>query len=227
MKLGVWTFIPLMITVFFLIRAEFARNKARIHLLKPISSGLLIVTALLALTVPNHSMTYLTGILIGLGLSFAGDMLLMFHENHKMFLSGLVAFLLGHIAYTITLTIIGDFHPIDAVSMAVLAVWGTILVIILYPNLGKMKIPVILYIIIISLMVNRALSTLVGAAFTVSQSWMIAIGALLFYISDLILALGRFGKPFHYHRINLAFYYAGQFLLALSISYPKVALIWP
>jgi hypothetical protein len=47
----------------------------------------------------------------------------------------------------------------------------------------------------------------------------IALGALLFYVSDVILALHRFRFSWKYGRINLAFYYAGQALIALSASF--------
>jgi hypothetical protein len=48
---------------------------------------------------------------------------------------------------------------------------------------------------------------------------MIATGAVLFYISDIILAASRFWRPWRYHRLSLAFYYSGQLLIALAASY--------
>ena len=48
---------------------------------------------------------------------------------------------------------------------------------------------------------------------------MVAGGAVLFYISDVILAANRFWRSLRYDRISLAFYYGGQLLLALSASY--------
>jgi uncharacterized membrane protein YhhN len=68
-------------------------------------------------------------------------------------------------------------------------------------------------------MVHRALSTSFGDAFTQTQAWLIGAGAVLFLVSDLILAINRFRRPFKQHRISLAFYYLGQLLLALSASY--------
>jgi uncharacterized membrane protein YhhN len=85
--------------------------------------------------------------------------------------------------------------------------------------LGRLRLPVALYIVVICVMLNRAFSTLWGDAFSPIQRWMIAIGALFFWISDLMLGLNRFGRPFSWNRISLAFYYAGQALLALSASY--------
>lgn len=41
----------------------------------------------------------------------------------------------------------------------------------------------------------------------------------MFSISDLMLAVNRFRRPFKYHRFSLAFYYGGQFLIALSPAF--------
>ena len=46
------------------------------------------------------------------------------------------------------------------------------------------------------------------------------LGAMLFYLSDLILAIAKFARPFKHSRLaNLASYYAGQLLIALSASF--------
>ncbi|MBN1934808.1 MAG: lysoplasmalogenase [Anaerolineae bacterium] len=219
MKPALWPIIPLLISGPLLIRAELNKNQRQIYLLKPISSASMILVALLALLLPNRNDTYLSGILIGLILSFIGDMLLMFPGNKRFLLSGLIVFLLGHVAYTITFLCVGRVHVADLASLAVLAVLAVLVFVSLRPNLGAMQIPVGLYIAVISLMVNRAIATLYDPTFATAQGWMIAIGALLFYISDLILAYGRFGKPLKYHRISLAFYYTGQVLIGLSASY--------
>ncbi len=82
-----------------------------------------------------------------------------------------------------------------------------------------MRGPVIGYILIISVMVSRALGTLVSPAFTAPQSLMVATGAVLFYASDLILAANRFWRSWRYNRISLAFYFSGQLLVALAGNY--------
>lgn len=219
MKPALWPIIPLLISVPLLIGAELNENKRQIYLLKPLSSSLMLLVAVLAFAAPNVNRGYVAGILIGLIFSFIGDVLLMLQDSKKAFLAGLVAFLLGHVAYMVTLTLYGGFYWPDLVSLAVLAVLAGIVYAAFRPNLGTMRLPVLLYIIIISLMVNRALSTLFDMQLGRTAAWMVAIGAVLFYISDLILACGRFGKPFKYHRISLALYYAGQALIGLSASY--------
>jgi uncharacterized membrane protein YhhN len=65
---------------------------------------------------------YGTWILLGLVLSLAGDVLLIPKERPRVFLFGLVAFLLGHVAYTIAFAVRGLDLPTVAVAMvAVLA----------------------------------------------------------------------------------------------------------
>jgi uncharacterized membrane protein YhhN len=82
-----------------------------------------------------------------------------------------------------------------------------------------MKGPVILYILVICFMVNRAISTFFGSAFSPTQAWLLTLGASLFWFSDLMLAVNRFRRPFKAESTSLFFYYAGQTLIALSASY--------
>jgi hypothetical protein len=63
------------------------------------------------------------------------------------------------------------------------------------------------------------MSLLFGDGLNNGQAWMAAVGALAFWISDLMLGVNRFGRPFSWHRLSLAFYYGGQLLIALSASY--------
>ena len=218
MKPALYPLPILIVTVFFLIRAEFRKDNRQIYIFKPPATSLLIITALLSLLEKHTNVTYLTGILIGLGLSLGGDIALMFQSNRKAFTIGLVLFLLAHLAYAITFTLLDSQHNDWGMTLLVLAI-GASVYRLLYKGLDTMKIPVLAYILIISFMVNQALSTFVGSIFTTTQAWLIALGAILFYISDLILAINRYWKSFKYQRISLAFYYLGQFLIALSASY--------
>jgi len=178
-----------------------------------------IAVALLSFLEPNRNLTYSIGILVGLLLSFGGDIALMLKEKPKSFMVGLALFLLAHVAYTVVFWMLGRFSAWDIVSAVILLAAGIILYRLFKPNLGKMRIPVIVYILVISLMVNRAFSAFASPIFSNAQAWMISLGAVLFYISDVILAAARFWKPWQYHRISLAFYYAGQLLIALAASY--------
>jgi uncharacterized membrane protein YhhN len=209
------------LVVAFLLRAEFAGSKKGIYVWKPIASTLMTAVLLLSFAGPGGYRTgYTLALLAGMALCFGGDMALMFmDESKKAFRIGLGLFLLGHVAYIVALTAFNGFQAADWMSGLVLAAAAAFVFVYLLPSLGDMKIPVLVYILIVSLMVNRALSAFAGTYFGSTQALLLAAGALLFYVSDLILALHRFRFKWRYGRINLAFYYAGQVLIALSASF--------
>lgn len=208
----------LIVTVFLLIRAEFRVEQRQIYFFKPLSTLLVILVAVLSFSTPDVNVGYTVGILAGLLLSLGGDVALMFPDD-KAFMVGLVLFLLGHVAYTITFTLFNGFYTGDLISGLVLLILAIVIYRYLEPGLGKIKGPVIGYIAIICLMVNRAVSAFFGTAFTPTQAWLMTVGATLFWISDLMLAVNRFRRPFRAHRLSLAFYYGGQLLIALSPAY--------
>jgi uncharacterized membrane protein YhhN len=206
------------LTVTLLVRAEFRNALPLRFVLKPLSTLLITVVALLSLRLPSANPTFTLWITAGLLLSLAGDVALML-ESDRWFLIGLVWFLLAQIVYAAGLTLLNPFHPQDLLSAAVLLVVAVAVFIYLRPGLGSMQIPVAFYISVICLMVNRAISTFFGTAFTATQAWLLSLGACLFWLSDLLLAVNRFRHPFAANRLGLFLYFAGQLLIALSPSY--------
>jgi uncharacterized membrane protein YhhN len=211
--------IPLLaVTIPFLVRAGILGKWRQIYVLKPLSTLIVIAAASLSFLQPERSMTYTIGVLVGLALSLAGDVALMFEERRRALLAGLGSFLLAHVAYAVVFGIVGRASWWDALSALILLAVGGILYRRLRPRLEGMRGPVLAYIVAISLMVSRAVSTLSSPALGTGQAVMIAVGAVSFYLSDAILALCRFWRPWRYRRISLAFYYAGQLLIALAAS---------
>jgi uncharacterized membrane protein YhhN len=208
----------LAVTVTLLVRAEFKHLQQQVYLLKPISTLAVIGMALLSFLTPSVQPSFTLGITVGLALSLGGDVALMF-KSSKAFLTGLVLFLLAHIVYTISFTVPNGFHPQDLVTGSILLLLGALIYLYLLPGLGRMKGPVILYILVICFMVNRAFSTFFGDYFTTTQAWLLTLGATLFWLSDLILAVNRFRHPFEANRLGLFLYYGGQVLIALSPAY--------
>jgi uncharacterized membrane protein YhhN len=209
----------LAVTVFFLIRAEFLEKRRQIYVIKPLSTLLVIAVAAVSFLEPTRNLTYTIGVLGGLLFSLGGDIALMSQENRRAFTLGLALFLVAHIVYVVIFTLLGRFSGWDILSTVVLLIAALGFYGLIQPNLGVMKGPVIGYILIISVMVSRALSVLVSPVFSGGQALMIAVGAVLFYFSDAILAASRFWRPWRYHRVSLAFYYSGQLLIALAASY--------
>ena len=151
-------------------------------------------------------------LLAGLVLCALGDVLLL---GKNTFDPGLGAFLLGHVLY------IAGFHtalPFGRWSLVItvpLVVAGGAAIRWLWPHLGRRKHLVVAYVIVISFMVWGGFSATWGRALP----WNAAMGSLLFYLSDLAVARQRFVRPDFVNRVvGLPLYYAGQFLLALTIG---------
>jgi uncharacterized membrane protein YhhN len=211
--------IPLIaITVTLLVRAEFRSQQRQVYLWKPLSTLLVIVVALLSLLTPTADPGFTLGITLGLVLSLGGDVALMF-KSTRAFLTGLVLFLLAQIAYAVVLTAFSGFQQGDLISGGILLGLALGICAYLWPGLKKMKAPVALYALVICFMVNRAVSTVLGETFTPTQAWLLTIGATLFWLSDLVLAVNRFRHPFELNHLSLYLYYAGQVLIALSPAY--------
>lgn len=209
----------LAVSLTLLFRAERRDDRKGVYVFKPISTLLVILIAALSFLAEGHRPGYTLGLLGGLLLSLGGDVALMFKEQRSAFTIGLVLFLLAHVAYSIVFTVPNGFHAGDWASGAAIGLVAAGAFAYLRPGLGSMKVPVAAYVLVISFMVNRAVSSFFGDAFTPLQAVLISLGAVLFWLSDLFLAVDRFrvrlrSAPL----IVLLLYYSGQTLIALSAS---------
>jgi len=213
-----WLIPGLAVTVFVVVRAAILEKRWQVYVLKPLSTLIVIAVVCLSLLQPERNLTYTVGVLLALMFSLAGDVALMFEEKRGALLAGLGSFLLAHVTYAVVFTMLGRVSWWDVACAGGLLAAGAGVYALLRAKLGILRIPVIVYIVVISIMVSRAIATLSGPAFGTGQAMMIAAGAVLFYISDAILAVCRFRRPWRYRRISLAFYYGGQLLIALAAS---------
>ncbi len=162
--------------------------------------------------------TYYTLVLIGLCLSLAGDVLLVFSDlGDGYFLAGLSAFLAAHIFYVTAFSLLAEFSIYDLAFFAALIIIGFIAFSKL--SFGKLKIPVYIYTTVLCAMAAKAVSLLFLNDVNYIYAIFAAIGALLFAFSDLVLAFDKFyPKPKKaFGSINLVLYYSGQALIALSV----------
>jgi uncharacterized membrane protein YhhN len=178
--------------------------------------SLLFIVAVLIQPHPTPSYFYL--LLAGLLLGMAGDIFLALPQR-KMFLFGLVSFLLGHLFYIPAFFSVAEtsiWTWIGLLTVCVLSIW---IYSWLRPHLGSMNILVLLYVIIISIMVSGAWTVLGDLDLNRSGRIMVFVGALSFYFSDVFVARDRFiGRQFLNRLVGLPLYYAGQFLLAFSVG---------
>jgi len=150
---------------------------------------------------------------------WAGDVLLMFQDGEIFFILGLVAFLIGHLFYMISyrkLRIMNYSESLMNVQKIrhsfPIVIAGTGLVIILFPHLGGLKIPVMVYAVVLTLMVLQALFRY---GFTSKKSFaLIFIGALFFMVSDSVLAINKFLEPLPLASLTIMFtYITAQYLI--------------
>jgi uncharacterized membrane protein YhhN len=164
-------------------------RKARLAV-KSLLSSLFIFAAV----VQSHPIPlYYRFLLIGMIFCLGGDVFLAL-PGKKMFLFGLVSFLLGHVFYATAFFYTAGFNQWSGIGLAISALAGAGVFLWLRPHLGAMKIPVIFYILVISAMVVGAWS-MVGAGELKPAGRMAAFGgALGFYVSDIFVARQRFLK---------------------------------
>jgi uncharacterized membrane protein YhhN len=138
-------------------------------------------------------------LLAGLGLGLTGDVLLMLDG---MFIPGLVAFLIGHLCYLMVFKP-SQVHPRGMwISGIAVAVAGGFFLGSAWHGLNAMAIPVLAYTLVIGTMATSA------GRFWNSPAAPVAAGALLFVLSDLLLAYNRFVEPIPYADVPIMITYA-------------------
>ena len=83
----------------------------------------------------------------------------------------------------------------------------------------NMKIPVAIYAIVISLMLYTAISTFFLDTWSFDQALLVAIGAILFYLSDILNAISRFVDIFPLHRLwIMSTYHLAQMCITIGAT---------
>ncbi len=195
---------------------------------KPLASLAFILVGVLALRHDPIIGEFELAVLIGLVLGALGDVALMSEHG---FLAGLGSFLLGHVAYVVAVGTqlpprmwIGAAGPYALIPLVV----GLAALAYLWPKLGKLRMPVIFYIAVVITMVIAAIALYRGnpaavikgdlLAMQLHRRELFAIGAVLFFISDLAVARDKFVAPGFSNRVwGLPVYYGAQLLIAWSL----------
>lgn len=177
-------------------------------LFKPLTTSLIGAAAAV---MPDADPTYRLLILCGLTFSLAGDVFLLFPQH---FVPGLVSFLVAHVVYIVAFAEGTALRPV--LLLPYLAASAPLLR-LLWPNLGRLRIPVILYVAALVGMAWVAASR--ALTFSTGPATAAAIGAALFVVSDATLALRKFRKPFaSVQLIIMTTYVAAQMLIAFSVT---------
>lgn len=184
--------------------------KTAFYLLKPLTTLCIILPLLLLPNGNGEAGTgFKWGMVAALFCCLLGDVLLMFAPY---FVQGLVAFLIGHLLFARSFISLGGFHRHWS-SFLLFAGVGTALFLWLKPELGAMMLPVALYVAVICFMAWQGVGLYMrrrGKAF----GW-IALGVLLFMLSDTLIAIAKFKTAFSLSgALVLGTYWSSLWLLA-------------
>jgi uncharacterized membrane protein YhhN len=221
-----WLFLPLgilLITLPIFLMAEFRSRKQIILPLKMICSLSFIAIGVLGILLGGEQAPtgYQVLMVIGMIFSLLGDLALVWKEGRRPFMLGLGAFLLAQALYSAAFSLANGFSAWDALFFALLVAIPITAYRFLDMDVGKMKIPVIAYMVVIAFMFAKALSSLYLNGITMPAGWLVPLGGGLFYLSDGFIALYRFHRkqPKVFRALNLPIYYVSQALLAVSLFY--------
>lgn len=200
-----------LITAVLAIRLDAKGPRSTFRIVKPLATALIIGVAALA-PVPAPA-AYKTLVLAGLAFSILGDYALALTE--KWFQAGLAAFLVAQVFYILAFKPLPG-HPAPVSVFLPYILFGLLMFFILRPGLGPFKLPVFVYIAAITIMSGFAACRFVDRGGT--KPLLAFAGAILFLISDSVLAYDRFARKIGPAQIIiLGTYFPAQLLIALSV----------
>ncbi len=161
-------------------------------------------------------------LLFGLFFSWMGDIFLLLESKHSLFfIFGLAGFLTTHIFYILYfLRIKSDKISLlkkQPVLIALVLAYGITLVWQLFPYLGELKIPVIIYAAVICSMLLCSLHIFLKV--NRKSAGFYLLGAAAFVLSDSLLAINKFYQPFAYAGVFIILSYcAAQFFIVRGFT---------
>jgi len=181
-------------------------------LFKPAAMLLAIACVVQRIKLPASGSVFGWLLAAGLACSLVGDCLLMFPGY---FVPGLIAFLAAHLCYIALFKQEMGWLPRPRVLLLTLG-FGAAMYAFIFPGLSPLlRVAVAAYVIVIALMAAQA----VGRALVLRDrsSWAVALGALVFMLSDSLLATNKFALPLPMAQFwILATYYVAQILITCN-----------
>ncbi|TEU13907.1 MAG: lysoplasmalogenase [Anaerolineales bacterium] len=174
---------------------------------------MLFILLIAVLSGKPDTLRYKYVIIADLVCSLAGDVFLMLPSDR--FVAGLVSFLFAYLFYIVAFTSGTGFG--FSWRLLPCAIYGVLIFSILAPHLGQMKLPVLVYMVVILVMAWQAWER--WSQIGQSAALLAFLGAVLFLISDSALAVNRFrGRYKSAQALMLSTYFAAQWLIARSVG---------
>ncbi len=201
-----WLSIAALIFAIITIGAKRHENYFLQYVFKPLAMATIILTAILQFDAPPNA--FQKWIVAGLILSGIGDVFLI---NPRRFVQGLVSFLLAHLCFAAAF-----FSVLNLPSATFYLAYVAFFLVVLWKNLGRLKIPVVVYALALAAMAWLATSLYFERGG--DKNFYAFCGANLFVVSDSLLAFNKFNRSFSLAQpLILGTYFLAQWLIALSV----------
>jgi len=204
------------------------KGSVKALLYKTLTSFLFIAVAFASYSVnpgpgvAPFAMLIMMGLICGLIGDILLDLKIMYKESSSLYQhGGMVAFFAGHLFYLTALIIYFGFNWIPLViALALAVIIAGVSKFILKFNFAEHTVNTYAYSLVLSYMMTQACYAAITQGFT-TCTVLLAAGAILFLLSDLILVMTYYdnkdSRPFI--AANHILYYAAQFTIALSVLY--------
>jgi uncharacterized membrane protein YhhN len=188
-----WVLILFFISAVLEITAQILNSPGLHWVAKPLL--LILLTAYYQQSTPSINRVFFLALIF----CWLGDVLLMFEQyNEFYFMTGLGSFLMAHMflifSYRQLSSVQDAFEGTQRVRLSFpIILAGSGLTVILYSRLGDLRIPVLVYALVLTLMVVQAIFRL--GRTNANSFWLVFFGAVFFMLSDSLLAINKFYQP--------------------------------
>jgi hypothetical protein len=197
-------------------RARLRDDKRQVRIYQPAAVITSWLIAALSLLRPDPDVPLTLVVLAGMGIAILGDFLNIEMEDMRVVLRGLVIAVVAYLAYAIGLTALDGFHVQDLiVGAALLAVYALLMRAIWARVERPMRVPVLIYALVLPFTFSRAVSTFFGDRLSTLQSVFVSLGTLSLFVGDIEFAIHTFRRRLPI-MLGPILYAGGQLLIALA-----------
>ena len=193
---------------------------ATVSVVQPMITILCIITALLSLMRSGTNRKLTVWLCAGLAIALLGDFLNLNMTDPAVVIRGLVIAIIAYMTYAVGLTVVNGFHRQDIYVGAVALVVYAGIMSYLWPYLGSMRIPGLIYGLVLPFVVTRAISTFFGDRISTAQAVFLTAGTAMLYVGDVEFALHTYTKG-----VPILFgpflYSGGQLMICLLYTSPS------
>lgn len=225
---GMITYLLLPVMLFSLCYYIYSLYRCRLRtqvIAKAITSLVFVAVAVVACHAANADLSYFAFMLTALSLCTFGDVFLEISKTDELginyFIYALIAFFAAHVTFLLLFCRITGVYPLDFFATAAILALLALLARWLKFDLFNMDNYVFAYATVVTFMLVKSFSLLYGERLYSARNVLVATGAGLFFVSNILysLVLFRKKKPPFLRVVSSVVYYTGQTLLALSVLF--------